>query len=206
MTLTEGMVSYPKDVPFQRTLQRDMQKGDPSNVSQFEMSAHSGTHVDAPLHFCPDGYGADEIPISNLYGSAYVADCLGEAEITAELLKRKVPVDVKRLLLKTDNSTCLHDNPQAPFKTDYVYLTATGAEFIVQRGIRLVGIDYLTIDKYKIADKPTHNILLENNVTILEGIILHDVPPGEYFLACGPLKMARADGAPCRAVLIENLI
>ena len=203
LTLDSGMVSYPKDVPYKRYLQRDLAKSDSSNVSVVEMSAHTGSHVDSPLHFLANGYGASEIPLSHLYGPAFVADCCGMAAVTAEVLKKQLPQGTKRLLLKTDNSQLLKDNPKGPFDTDFVYLDPGGAQYIADNGIELVGIDYLSIDKYGSSGKDSHHILLENNITILEGIVLAEVEAGEYFMACGALKMADADGAPCRVVLIE---
>ena len=104
MTLYNGMLTYPKDVPYQRTRQRDLDKGDSSNVSVFETTAHVGTHVDAPLHYLVDGYGTDKIPLEQLYGPAFVADCREVTAVTGDLLSDKVPAGTKRLLLKTDNS------------------------------------------------------------------------------------------------------
>lgn len=203
LTLEEGVVAYPKDVAYGRTLQRDLNKGDSSNVSVVETSAHAGTHVDAPRHYFSDGYGIDEIPLGHLYGRAFVADCRGLEAVTADVLADIVPGGTERLLLKTDNSQWLHNDPRGPFRADFVYLDAGGADFCVERGIVLVGIDYLSIDKSGCAAKPAHKTLLRNNITILEGIVLAEIDTGEHFLACGPLKMADADGAPARAVLIE---
>jgi arylformamidase len=205
MTLYNGMLTYPKDIPYKRTLQRDLAKGDSSNVSMFETTAHVGTHVDAPLHYLTDTYGVDKIPLPQLYGPAFVADCRQVMAVTGDLLSDKVPPGVKRLLLKTDNSRRVYENPDAPFNKEFVYLSGSGAQFCVDHGIELVGIDYLSIDKSGLVEKPTHHTLLQNKITILEGIILAQVDEGEYFLACGPLKMADADGAPARAVLIQGI-
>ncbi|MBN1765394.1 MAG: cyclase family protein [Sedimentisphaerales bacterium] len=207
MTLTHGMVTYPKDLPYQRQLQRSIKRGDSSNVSQLEMSAHTGSHVDSPLHYIEDGYGVSDIPLDHLYGPVQVIDCRGIPAVTADALKPKLLSQTQRLLLKTDNSRQLADNPDGPFNPDFVYLDKSAAVFLAEQGIiSLVGIDYLSIDKSGLADKPAHHILLKNKITILEGIVLADIKPGLYFLACGPLKMAESDGAPCRAVLIEDLI
>lgn len=204
VTLTNGMTTYPSDVPYRRTQQRNLHQGDTSNVSVIETSAHAGTHVDAPRHYLAEGYGTDKIPLEHLYGPAFVADCRGARAVTAAMLERQAPRDTKRLLLKTDNSQRLGDDPQAPFNRDFVYLDAGGARFIVERGIMLVGIDYLSIDKSGLPGKDSHHILLSHNITIVEGVVLTRVVPGRYFLACGALKMADSDGAPCRAVLIEE--
>jgi arylformamidase len=203
MTLYNGMLTYPKDVPYQRTLQRDLDKSDSSNVSVFETTAHVGTHVDAPLHYLANTYGTDKIPLEQLYGPAFVADCREVTAVTGDLLSDKVPAGTKRLLLKTDNSQRVFENPDAPFYKEFVYLSGSGAQFCVEHGIELVGIDYLSIDKSGLAEKPAHHILLRKSIAILEGIVLAQIEEGQYFLACGPLKMADADGAPARAVLID---
>ena len=205
LTLIEGMVAYPKDVPYQRRLQRDQEQGDSSSVSMIESTVHVGTHVDAPNHFIQNGYGVDQIPLDHLYGPVFVADCTGAPAVTAEILRPIVPPDTQRLLLKTDNSAKLNQTSVVPFDTQFVYLDGSGAQFCVDHQIKLVGIDYLSIDKFRSPEKPAHHTLLGNNLTILEGIVLSQIKQGIYYLACGPLKMADSDGAPCRTVLIENL-
>jgi len=205
LTLVPGLVAYPKDVPFQRRLQRDLERGDASTVSILETSAHAGTHVDAPCHFFPGRPGVDRIPLDHLFGPCFVADCRHVPAVTAQTLARQLPSETQRLLLKTDNSPRLAHDPHAPFDPHFVYLDASGAQFCADHGLLLVGIDYLSIDQPGDPRKPAHHLLLGRGITILEGIILDQVPPGRYFLACAPLKIADADGAPARAVLIENL-
>lgn len=204
MTLENDMVGYPKDIPYFWKRQRDMDKSDGSNVSQFESSCHIGTHVDSPLHYYNDGYDTASIPLEHLYGPAYVVDCRGQASVSRQSLEGKIPDGTQRLLLKTDNSQLMADNPKAPFNKNFIYLDDTGAEFVAEVGIKLIGIDYLSIDKSGLATKPAHHTLLENHITILEGILLADISPGEYFLCCGSLKMAQSDGAPARTILLEN--
>ena len=201
LTLEKGMLTYPKDVPYQRTLQRSISQGATSNVSVVEMSAHTGTHIDAPRHYLNDGAAVDTLPLEVLYGQAFVIDCAGVPAVTAKLLAERIPPAAQRILLKTDNSR----NLQPPFRRDFVYLDGSGARLLADRGVKLVAIDYLSIDKAGTASKPSHFTLLESQIVIIEGVNLAQVPPGEYFLACGPLKMADADGAPCRAVLISGL-
>jgi arylformamidase len=203
MVLHDGMLMYPSDVPYHRQLQRDMEQEGRSNVSFVEMSAHTGSHVDAPRHYYADGYGVEAIPLDYLYGPAQVIDCRGMRAVTAEVLQERVAAGAERLLLKTDCSQWLKENPDGPFRKDFVYLDGGGAEFLVERGIKLVGIDYLSIDQSGVKAKSAHHTLLKNNIVILEGIVLADVEPGVYFLSCGPLKMAGSDGAPARVVLIE---
>lgn len=206
MTLYEGMLTYPKDVPYRRYRQRDMDGDDSSNVSAFESTVHIGTHVDSPLHYYRDGYGCEAIPLDHLYGPAQVIDCRSIPAVTATDLHGKLIEGVPRVLLKTDNSQRYHDNPDAPFNRDFVYVDGTAAELFVAFDVKLVGIDYLSIDQSGVAGKPSHHTLLEKNITILEGIDLALIEPGVYFFSCGPLKMKGSDGAPARAVLIEGLL
>ena len=205
MPLTEGMTTYPGDVPYHRQLQHSMADGGSANVSWVEMSAHTGTHIDAPRHYYQDGCSTDAIPLEQLYGPAEVVDCRGVEAVTAEVLRARLAPETKRLLLKTDNSQRLHDDPRRPFNRTFVYLDADAAAFIVERGMLLVAIDYLSIDKSELADKSSHHTLLSNGITIVEGVDLAAVEAGMYFLACGPLRMIDSDGAPCRTVLIDNL-
>ncbi len=198
------MTSYPKDVEYKRSLQREMSHGDSSNVSYFEMSSHGGTHIDAPLHYYPEGNSIDQIPLEILYGPAHVIDCRGHEAITADILTDKLPDNPERILLMTDNSNLLYDHPEGPFNAAFVYLADCGAQLLADLDIKLVGIDYLSIDRGYDKAKSSHHILLEKGITILESIILKDIKPGKYFLACGALKMTNSEGAPCRAVLIEQ--
>ncbi len=207
MTLEDGMLTYPKDTPYRRSLQRAIGRGDTSNVSEFSTTAHVGTHVDAPRHYLNDSYGVDKLPLESLFGPAYVLDCRGQKAVTGAFLAERLPADknVERLLLKTDNSARVNADPKGEFFRDFVYLDGSGARVLADRGVKLVAIDYLSIDKSGLASKPAHFTLLENRIVIVEGVLLAQVEPGWYFLTCGPLKMADADGAPCRAILLEGL-
>ena len=204
LMLQGGLVTYPKDVPFARRIQRDQEEGDSSTVSVLETSAHAGTHIDAPRHFFSEMAGVDGIPLEYLYGPCFVADCRGSAAVTREQLEAAVPAGVKRLLLKTDNSAALAADPTGPFNKEFVYVDRSAAEFCLERGMVLVGIDYLSIDQSGNAEKPAHNLLLPRHVVILEGIVLDGVEAGEYFLACGALNIKDADGSPARVVLLDG--
>lgn len=176
---------------------RTIAGGNPANESKLEMDVHCGTHVEAPLHFI-DGAGAmGTIPLSVLVGPAHVehveaADAIGPDEL------RGVPPGTERLLLRTTNS----DRWQAaePFREDYVALTLDGARWIAEQGIRLVGVDYLSVQRWG-DDPETHRVLMRAGVAILEGIDLHDVPAGDYRLTCLPLRLDTTEAAPARAIL-----
>jgi arylformamidase len=169
--------------------------GEVANVSRLELGAHTGTHVDAPLHFFEGGGDADTLPLEPLVGRAYVADgtAVTGAVDAAALEACGIPEDAERVLLKTGNGRLW---AQDEFTRDFVRLDGSGARLIVERGIRLVGIDYLSI-----GDQDAHRVLLESSVVAVEGLDLRHVAPGWYELMCLPLRVVGADGAPARAVL-----
>lgn len=177
-------------------------KGDPANVSRLLMGDHTGTHVDPQCHFVPGGGTTDDLDLSVLMGPAWVADLpavRGQVE-PADLEASSIPAGTKRLLLKTSNSGTLH--PGAAFRKDFVALSPDGAEWALGRGIRLVGIDYLSIERFDAPfEHPVHHALLAAGAIILEGLDLSDVPGGACELLCLPLRLAGADGAPARALV-----
>ncbi len=187
-----------KPVHIERVM--NLADGDAANVSQLYIDVHSGTHIDAPLHFLPKGASTDEIPLDKLIGPCWVADFTGKKCIAAEDLEAAgIPKDTHRLLCKTDNSRYWKDFDQ-PFRYDFCALTLDAAHWVVQRGIWLVGIDCHSIQLY---DDPfdTHVVLLEREVVILESLNLLDAAQGSYELLCLPLRVRDLEGVPVRAVL-----
>lgn len=194
-----GMPVYEGDPPVVVERVASIAAGDGLNLSRIAFGLHTGTHVDAPGHFIDGAPGADELPLDALVGPARVVDATGVTgdidEVTlAELL---IPQRTERILLKTRNSRLWG---RGSFSADFAGLTRGAAEELVRRGVRLVGIDYLSIAPAT-DPAPTHVALLRANVVILEGLDLRSIDPGEYMLACLPLRVAGADGAPARAVL-----
>ena len=170
--------------------------GDPANVSQLRFGVHTGTHVDAPLHFIDGAPGAEGIPLDALVGPAVVVDAtevdaLGEAELEG----LGIPEGAERVLLKTRNSELWN---QKSFTRDFLRLDGSGARFVVSRGIRTIGIDYLSI-----GDQEAHRELLGAGVVPVEGLDLRRIEPGEYTFVCLPLDVVGSDGAPARAILID---
>jgi arylformamidase len=162
---------------------------------------HTGTHIDAPRHFVDDGMPADKIPLDVLVGPAVVARVPDEINtITAEVLDDlDISDDTDRLLLRTQNSTLWSSHP-ASFQRDYVALSPDAAQWVVDQGIRCLGVDYLSVQHYD--DGPdTHQILLQSEIVIVEGLDLSGVESGKYELLCLPIKIQGGDGAPCRAAL-----
>lgn len=195
--LSTELPTYPGDPPLVFTQWNSISKGDSSNLTQITLSTHSGTHIDAPRHFI-DGAGAvDDLPLGVLIGRARVVELAGAKEIGRRELERVHVKGVERLLLKTDNSqlwgtSCFHEH--------FAAITPEGAHYLAECGVKLVGIDYLSIEPFH-GDGDVHRTLLGSGVVVLEGINLTGVLPGEYELICLPLKIAGGDGAPVRAVL-----
>ncbi len=180
-----------------------MDKGDNANVSHLAAGVHIGTHVDAPHHFLNDGRTVENLSLDILTGSSFVLHLDDAVDaITAEILDAApIPPATLRLLLRTNNShQWTLDSPE--FQRDFIAITADGAEWLVEHGIQLIGVDYLSVAPFT-DSVPTHRILLGAGIIIIEGCDLSQVPQGEYDLYCLPLKLIGADGAPARAILVE---
>jgi len=195
--LAEGLPTWPGDPCLSQEPVLQLEKGDGARVSRITLGDHTGTHLDAPAHMLENGATLDEIPLSLLMGRALVADLRGCAEIGLPELAGLPLAGEERLLLRTDNSA-LWTNPQ--FCPDFIALTAEGAAYLVSQGVRLVGIDYLSIESFH-GDGSVHRTLLGNGVVILEGLDLSQVSAGLYELVCLPLRIAGGAGAPARAVV-----
>jgi arylformamidase len=191
---------YDVTVPITNTM--PVWPGDPAvqllPKSHLSRDKSHTVHLDAPYHFVEGGRRLNEIPLEQLIGKATVFEIQGVASIGRGDLESLIWNGVEKVLFKTDNSKHWQDDG---FYADFVYLEPEGAEFLVEHGISLVGIDYLSIDKFKSERHPTHFVLLRKNVVILEGLNLNSVPPGEYTLFALPLNLFGADGAPTRVIL-----
>jgi len=199
-----NLPTWPSDPSVVLERVSKIEEGANANVSKIDMGLHTGTHLDAPYHFLADGATLESIPLEALIGPAQVLEVPSTVnEITAGVLEA-LPLagGVERVLLKTRNSN-LWAQGVREFRTDFVGVTRDGAEYLVQHGIRLVAIDYLSIAPYK-RSRPTHEVLLRAGVVIVEGVDLSRVKPGIYHLICLPLKLQGVEGAPVRAVLIEE--
>ncbi len=192
---------WPGDPAPSVTLMKCQAEGYRCNVTRLDTGVHFGTHLDAPVHFIEGGKGVDRLDLDVLVGPCTVAEIPEVMEITpAHLEALHLPAGTTRLLIKTRNSD-LWDNPGHLFFKDYAALTADAAQWVVDRGIRLIGIDYLSIQLFADAVSTTHLVLLGAEVIIVEGLDLRRVEPGAYKLTCLPMKLADADGAPVRAIL-----
>jgi arylformamidase len=181
-----------------------IESGHASNNSKLACGVHSGTHVDAPSHFIKDGITVDQLPLDVLIGPAFVADFPKADTVTPDSLEAlDLPRETTRLIIKTRNSA-LWSDPHHVFNPNFVAINPEAANWVVNRGIRLIGIDYLSIQRYKDPEPLTHRILLEAGVVIVEGLCLQNVNAGIYTLICLPIKLSGSEGAPARSVLIEK--
>jgi arylformamidase len=203
LTISPSMPTWPDDPRVELTLAASMDRGDPYNLTRLSMSAHTGTHVDAPHHFLNDHRSVDALPLEVLTGPCYVTQLPDDVdEISAEVLER-VPIGdgTTRLLFGTRNSK-IWARGENEFQRDFVAVSVDGAEWLTAHGIKLVGVDYLSVAPFS-DGAPTHTILLKAGVVIIEGLNLSQVPRGFYDLYCLPLKLSGADGAPARAILVS---
>jgi arylformamidase len=195
--LSNDLPVYPGDPPLLIEPALLIEKGDGSNVCRLSLSSHCGTHIDAPRHLDDRGLTVEHLPLQLLTGRALVAEVGGTKRIGSKELKRLPIKGEERLLLKTQNSL-LWSRPG--FVEDYASLTEEGADYLAGIGVRLVGIDYLSIEAFE-GNGAVHRKLLDHGVIILEGLNLDGVKEGVYELICLPLKLAGVDGAPVRAIL-----
>ena len=196
--ITPDMPVWPGDVNAEITPASRISQGAGANVSILRFSTHVGTHVDPPLHFIDGGMTVDQLPLDALVGECLVHK-VDSPQVIAIADLEGIPAGTERIIFKTRNSDLWH---KPGFQTDYVYLDPDAAEWLVKRGIRLVGTDYLSVDKMK-SGHLTHTCLLQAGVVIIEGLDCSEVPEGTYTLVCLPLKIKGGDGAPARAILIK---
>jgi arylformamidase len=203
LTISPDLPVWPGDPGVVVERVEKIEEGAAANVSQLRLGAHTGTHVDAPYHFLGgEAATVEQLPLNMLTGRAYVLHLADEVDlITASVLEQAgIPPRTRRLLLKTRNSA-LWARKENEFQTDFVALSADGAQYLVDRRVRLVGVDYLSVAPFD-QSVPTHEILLKAGIIVLEGLNLSEVSQGRYALYCLPLKIAGCDGAPARAILV----
>ena len=204
LTISPNLPIWPDDPPLELVQFESMDKGGHNNITKMSSCVHIGTHVDAPHHFLNDGRTVEQLPLDVLTGPCYVAQLPDGIEaITAEVLDRtEITSEMKRVLFGTRNSH-LWARDESTFQTDFVAITEDGADWLVERGVQLVGVDYLSVAPY--GDSiPTHTVLLRARVVLVEGLNLSNVMRGFYDLYCLPLKIAGSDGAPARAILVQS--
>lgn len=197
--LRNAMVHWPTDPPVRIERVLDLEHGDSHTLSEISMGAHTGTHMDAPLHFIQQGIGIDKMPLDTTVGRARVIEIHDSESIKPEELFQHRIRRGERILFKTRNS--LRGWQTDIFIEDFVFISKEAARFLTNCGVRVVGIDYLSVGGFRRDSIETHRILLEAGIWIIEGIDLSHVNSGRYYLICLPLKLDKADGAPARAIL-----
>ncbi len=204
LTIQTGMTVWPGDISVELYRKEKIEEGGLANNSNISMGVHTGTHIDSPYHFINDGIKVDKIPLDTLVGPTDVIELPESVSvINAEITKAlSFSPEVKRVLFKTRNSKIWSTSPEY-FHEDFVGISADGAKVLVDLGIRLVGIDYLSAAPFT-ESKPPHDILLGAGVVLIEGLDLSKVAPGVYTLVCLPLKLKDTEGAPARVILIEE--
>jgi arylformamidase len=201
LTISTTLPVWPGDPPIQLEKRLDMANGDDCNLTTMSLSAHTGTHVDAPRHFVADGETIEYLSLKTLTGRAYVVDLPKVTHITADVLRAaNIPPRTRRVLFKTSNSA-QWANGATDFLEDYVAVEPDAARYLVDRGVKLVGVDYLSVAPFT-DTVTTHNILLGAGVVVVEGLNLSEVSQGRYSFYCLPLKIENSDGAPARAMLV----
>jgi Predicted metal-dependent hydrolase len=204
VTLSKDTIIYPGDPTPEYGLFLSLDNNDIANVGYIKTGIHHGTHVDVPYHFKNELKRFDEMPMEHWIGKVLVVDATSADKCVQDTDLEGIPLEnYKRILLKTKNSLDYYKRPE--FSPDFIYLDKSACELFVKKGIKTVGLDYITVDPHGSSDFPAHKTLLYNDVCIIECINLENVDPGEYFLMCLPLKLKGTDGAPARVMLLKKM-
>jgi len=200
ITINNETLKWPSDPDIEIKKFLSIKNGDKVNLSILKLGSHTGTHIDAPFHFLKNGKSIDKIDIKNLIGKCFVKFVNSDV-ITIEEIKDIDYKNYDKILFKTKNSKYLK---KVKFFKNYVYLSKEAAGFLVKKKVKLIGIDYLSIEGFGSVDNYVHKILLKNEVIIIEGLDMSKVGEGEYFLISLPLKLGGLDGSPARVILIKD--
>jgi arylformamidase len=197
-TIKNGMVHWPGDAEVKIKKEQSMQASDECNVTTLQMSAHTGTHVDAPLHFIASGTDASEISLEKLIGVVKIFDIENPKTISLEEV-RNLHIEIGcKIIFKTKNSN--RNWSEEPFNHQFVYLSTEAAQFLVDKNVQVIGVDYLSVAGEENGSS-VHRILLNQDILIIEGLALQNIEPGNYEMICLPLKIKDADGAPARVII-----
>lgn len=201
VTLGEESIDYPGDTPYSRKSLSTIEKGGVCNLSGLELSTHAGTHLDTPAHFIKTGKTIDQYRVDDFILPALVLDLQNHDSVAAEDLQQLDLAVGTALLFKTDNSKSGR-NRNGFFSEDYVFISEGAARICVEKKVSLVGLDYISIDRFTDQSFRAHTSLLSAGILVLEGIDLGKVPAGQYLLCCLPLKIKGAEASPVRAILV----
>src|SRR6266513_741071 len=192
---------YEGDAPLKFDFLKDMRKGDVLTLSAYSLGAHSGTHVDAPMHFVPGGASIDHVPLEALIGPARIIDIADSVQsIDAAEMGRHAWTGVERVIFRTRSS--LRNWMESPtFHRDFAYIAPDAAQLLADAGVKLVGIDYISAERFGAPAPKTHRTLLGKGIPIVEGLALENIPAGDYDLIILPIKVGGHEAAPARAIL-----
>ena len=197
-------VMWPGDGQPTHEFTSHVDRGDPNTVSRWSLSAHTGTHVDARLHFIPGGWTMEALDLARVVGPCRVVDVTQvQGHISRDDLESAGVAGTARLLLKTRNSE-QRLLERDGFTEGYTAISHEAAEYLVEIGVETIGVDFLSVEPFEDVEFRTHHTLLGADLVILEGLALAGVEPGEYVLACLPIKLSGSDGAPARAILMRE--
>lgn len=203
LAISDSTVVWPGDTPVHITQPLHLDRGDTATVSRLDMGSHTGTHVDAPAHFISGARTVDVLDLGLLVGPAFVTHALETDVLSEDVLEELlIPTGVERVLFRTRNSERWARGDRE-FHEDYVAISEGGARWLVARGVRLVGVDYLSVASFS-EPVGTHEILLRASIVAVEGLNLYGIDQGPYHLVCLPLRIAGGDGAPARAILMNE--
>jgi len=197
--ISDGMVHWPGDPAVKIKHLSDMDQGDDYTVSHISMMVHTGTHMDAPLHFTKSKTSMDKMPLDATVGKARVIEIHSKDYITPEELRPQRIRKGERILFKTRNSKSKWD--RKPFNKKFIPLSIDAARFLAERKIKTLGVDYLSIGEYDGNVVEVHRTILKAGIWVIEGLDLSKIEPGDYEMICLPLKIVKSDGAPARAIL-----
>ena len=201
LTYTEDLPTWPGDPTIQLKQISSIKKGDLANVTQLSMSVHAGTHIDAPDHFLGNGKTVEDIPMELMVGTAAVVEIPSREIITAaDIQAAQIPDDVKRILIKTSNSEYWASGNKK-FQEDFIAPDREAAKILVEMGMEVIGVDYLSVGGFHADGTEIHQALLNAGIWIIEGLDLKRAQPGKVQLICLPIKVAGGDGAPARALV-----
>lgn len=202
LTISDALPLWPGDPQPHFSQPLDLERGDPYTLTRMDISVHTGTHVDAPAHFWSNGATVEELSLDVLVGPAAVVHAPDAELLSASVLSElPIPEGAERVLFATRNSN-LWEKGSRTFQEDFVAISQDGAGWLVERGVRLVGVDYLSVGPF-CDPTPAHRVLLGAGVVAIEGLNLSGVPAGMYTLVCLPLKIKGAEAAPARVVLLD---
>jgi len=204
LTLKSGMVHWPGDPEVIIELKSDITNNENCNVSWISMSSHTGTHIDAPFHYLEQGVGIDLMPVNAMKGIARVIEIEDPESVKANELEDKQIMKGERILFKTKNSERYWKSDK--FVKDYVYIDTDAAEFLREKEVLTIGVDYLSVGSMKESGEVVHKILLSSGIWLIEGLDLSAVNTGRYEFICMPLKIQHGDGAPARAIIRHLVI